>query len=301
MTLAEELAAAQAGFAVGPVSRSGLLRAAGKDARAYLHRMLTQALAGLPAGQTTYACLLTAKGHLVGEGHVLGLDDGVLLALAPESLAEARAVLEKFVIMDEVTFEDWSESHRVVPVLGPAGEGAARASGALDGALVVRNGRRGAPALDLVLPAARAEAVREGLLAAGAAALDEPALEVLRIAGGFARFGLDMDGTRLPMEAGLTRSAIAFDKGCYVGQEVVLRATARGQIQKGLVQLSLPPGASTGAKLSAGGVEVGQVTSAAETPEGRLGLGYLRRAHWTVGGRLPVEGGEAVVRRVLVE
>ena len=55
-----------------------------------------------------------------------------------------------------------------------------------------------------------------------------------------ARFGADMDGERLPMEAALTRDAIHFQKGCYLGQEVVLRATVRGQIQKGLVQLELP-------------------------------------------------------------
>ena len=94
--------------------------------------------------------------------------------------------------------------------------------------------------------------------------------------------------------------AIAFDKGCYLGQEVVLRGTFRGQMQKGLVQLALPPGAGPGAVLRAGEQEVGVVTSAADTPEGRLGLGYLRRAHWKEGARLATTGGEAVVRRVLV-
>jgi len=155
------------------------------------------------------------------------------------------------------------------------------------------------PAVDVVVPAAEAEGVHARLVASGAVALEEADLEALRIRGGFARFGLDMDATRLPMEAGLTRSAIDFGKGCYIGQEVVLRATARGQLQKGLVQLSLPAGAGPGAKLLSGSGEVGVVTSAAETPDGRLGLGYLRRAHWKVGERLAVEGGEAVVRRVL--
>ena len=103
--------------------------------------------------------------------------------------------------------------------------------------------------------------------------------------------------------ASASASAIAFDKGCYTGQEVVLRATQRGQIQRGLVQLELPAGAAPGARLLAAGAEVGVVTSAADLPEGRLGLGYLRRAQWTEGARLALsEGaGEAVVRRVLVE
>ena len=126
-------------------------------------------------------------------------------------------------------------------------------------------------------------------------------LEALRIEAGLARFGADMDAERLPMEAGLTRQAIHFGKGCYIGQEVVLRATVRGHLQKGLVQLALPPGAGPGARLLAAGQEVGWVTSAAETTQGRLGLGYLRRAHWKEGERLATEGGEAVVRRMVVE
>jgi folate-binding protein YgfZ len=302
MVTPELLEAARTGLAVGPVRRRALLRATGKDARDYLHRMSTQLVNGLAPGRTTYAAFLEAKGHLLGEGHLLGLEDGVLLDLDPLALDAVKGPLERFVIMDEVAFEDLSATHAVVPLLGP---GAAAAAAALPGGVGLshENGRRGAPGLDLVRPLAEAEGVRRALLAAGAVALDEEVLEVLRILGGLARFGADMDATRLPMEAGLTRSAIAFDKGCYTGQEVVLRATQRGQIQKGLAQLALPPGVGPGARLLSGGVEVGVVTSAAETPEGRVGLGYLRRAHWTPGLALAVAGaeGSAVVRRVLVE
>jgi hypothetical protein len=161
--------------------------------------------------------------------------------------------------------------------------------------------RRGVPALDLLLPPAEAERLRDDLLAEGAHALSAADLEALRILDGQARFGADVDATRLPMEAGLTRAAISFTKGCYTGQEVVLRATVRGHLQRGLVQLALPPGAGPGAPLSAGGQEIGVVTSAADTPEGRIGLGYLRRAHWKEGERVATPAGEATVRRVLVD
>lgn len=301
MVTPELLEAARTGLAVGPVQRRALLRATGKDARDYLHRMSTQVVNGLAPGRTTYAAFLEAKGHLLGEGHLLGLEDGVLLDLDPAALEPVRGPLERFVIMDEVAFEDLSGSHAVVPVLGPA---SGRAAGPLaDRGWVHANVRRGAPAHDLVLPLAEAEGARVALVAAGALPLDEEALDVLRVLGGFARFGADMDATRLPMEAALTASAIAFDKGCYIGQEVVLRATQRGQIQKGLVQLTLPPGIGPGAKLLAGGAEVGVVTSAVDAPEGRVGLGYLRRAHWTPGLALAVAGSPdpATVRRVLVE
>jgi hypothetical protein len=82
---------------------------------------------------------------------------------------------------------------------------------------------------------------------------------------------------------------------------VVLRTAARGRLQHGLVQLALPLGAGPGTSLFSGDALVGRVTSAAETPDGLIGLGYLRRAHWREGERLSAEGGEAVVKKVLVE
>ncbi len=297
MTLALKLAAARGGFAVGPVERRGILRAGGKDRQDYLQRMCSQNLAGLGPGQSAYGAFLTAKGHLVGEGTVLVRPDDILLDVAPAALAATRAHLQKFVVMDEVVLEDLSAALAVVPVLGQQGVEAARERDVPR----AENRRRGAPAVDLYLPPAEAEAARQALVSRGAAPLDASELEALRIEAGLARFGPDMDGERLPMEAGLTRDAIHFGKGCYIGQEVVLRATMRGHLQKGLVQLGLPPAVGPGARLLAGDEEVGWVTSAAETSQGRLGLGYLRRAFWKEGQRLGTAGGEAVVRRVVVE
>ncbi len=299
MITPEKIRAAREAWAVGPVEAPAILRATGKDAKDYLHRMTTQAVNPVPPGGAGYTAVLNAKGHLLADAHFLVEPDGVLLVMAAEAAPEARAHLEKFVIMDEVEFEELSGSLRIVPLLGPAAPdplpppaGEARA---------FANGRRGPPARDLVVAADRAEATRGALLAAGAAALEADDLEALRIQEGLARFGADMDVSRLPMEAGLTRVAIDFRKGCYTGQEVVLRATVRGHLQRGLVQLSLPAGAGPGTPLVAGPQEVGAVTSAADTPEGRVGLGYVRRAHWKEGARLACGCGEAVVRRVIVE
>ncbi|HEU4384818.1 MAG TPA: folate-binding protein [Anaeromyxobacteraceae bacterium] len=296
MTLPEKLAAAHDGLAVGPVESRGILRVTGKDRLDYLQRMCTQDLSRLRPGDSAYAAFLTAKGHLVGEGTVLAREEDLLVDVAPQALGATRAHLEKFVIMDDVVLEDLSGALAVLPVLGSGGAAAAE-PGVTRGA----SRRRGAPALDLYLPPDQAAALRVALISRGAVPLEAGDLEVLRIEGGLARFGADMDGDRLPMEAGLTRDAIHFGKGCFIGQEVVLRATVRGHLQKGLVQLALPPGAGPGARLLAGGQEVGWVTSAAETSQGRLGLGYLRRAHWKAGERLATDGGEAVVRRVIVE
>jgi len=167
------------------------------------------------------------------------------------------------------------------------------------GTLAFPNARRGAACVDLLVPEADAERVRAELLSAGATSLDDEALEALRILAGVARWGHELDGARLPMEAGLTGAAISFTKGCYIGQEIVVRATARGQLQRGLVRLALPAGAGPGTKLVSGGAEIGLVTSAADTPEGRVGLGYLRRAFWAAGTRVTAGDGEATVLRSL--
>jgi folate-binding protein YgfZ len=295
MTPAERFQAARRHLAVGPILPRTLLHAGGPDAQDFLHRMLTQDVNGLAPGGSAAFALLTVKGHLVAEGHLLVRPDGVLLDLDPAASGELRAQLEKMVIMDDVTFTDWSEGWRVLPLLGPGASAAAEATGLSRWV----NLRRGVPGSDLLVPQERAGPLREGLVSSGAAALDEADLEALRIAGGAPRWGAELDGTRLPMEAGLTADAISFTKGCYLGQEVVVRVTARGQIQRGLVLLRLPPGAVAGSRLAAGGADAGAVTSAAATPEGRLGLGYLKRAHWAAGTRLDTEGGPAEVVRAV--
>jgi folate-binding protein YgfZ len=296
--LSNALAAARSGAAVGPVLERGLLRLTGKDRQDFLHRMCTQRVNGLQPGAAVHAAFLNVKGHVLAEGRVALREGDALVEVHPVDAAPLREHLLAYVIMDEVEVEDVSAAFRIVPVLGP--EGALLARERLAGRSAWQNTRRGVPALDVLAPPGDAEEFRAELGAAGAAELSEADLEALRVEAGLPRSGAEVDRSRLPMEAALVASAISFDKGCYLGQEVVLRGTFRGQMQKGLVQLSLPPGVGPGAVLRSGEQEVGVVTSAAETPEGWLGLGYLRRAHWREGARLATIGGEAVVRRVLV-
>jgi folate-binding protein YgfZ len=297
--LAERIAAARAGSAAGPVLARGLVEVRGRNRIDFLHRMSTQKIGGLAPGAVAHLAFLNVKAHVVAEGLLVMRADDVLLDVEPAVAGPLCAHLKKYVIMDDVKLADVSAAWRVVPALGPEGVALARGRAPAQ-AQAWENPRYGAPALDVLLPAGEAEPFRAGLVEAGAAPLAEGDLESLRVLAGLPRFGADVDESRLIMEAALTNSAVHFEKGCYIGQEVVLRGTFRGQVQKGLVQLALPPGAGPGERLTAGGQDVGVVTSAAETPEGRLGLGYLRRAHWKEGERLATSAGEAVVRRVLV-
>lgn len=297
--LSDRLAAARSGAAVGPVLARGLLRLTGRQRLDFVHRMSTQSVKGLAPGAVAHVAFLDGKAHVLGDGVLAARAEDALLEVEPEVAEPLRAHLVRYVLRDDVKLEDVSAALRVVPALGPQGVELARARAPAGAAF--ENPRRGAPALDVVLPPGEAEALREALVAAGAAALGPEDLEALRVLAGIPRQGADIDPARLVMEAALTASAVAFDKGCYLGQEIVLRGTYRGQIQRGLVQLALPAGAGPGATLRAKGQEVGAVTSAVQTPEGWIGLGYLRRAHWNDGERLETDGGEAVVRKVLVK
>ena len=299
MTLAQKLASARSGAAVGPVGERGVLRITGTGGRDFLHRMSTQHLSALPTGGSAYAAFLDGRGHIVGEGLVVARAEDLLLVTEAEEVPLLLAHLRKYVLSSPVKFEDASGSLRVMSVLGPRGVELVR--DAAGEATLAATPRRGVPAVEVIGEAEALAVPRAALLASGAAELDAADLEALRIEEGVARFGADMDGERLPMEAALTRDAIHFQKGCYLGQEVVLRATVRGAIQKGLVQLELPEGAGPGTPLTMGDKEVGRVTSAADTSQGRLGLGYLRRAHWREGERLTTPAGDAVVRRVVVQ
>ncbi len=302
MTLAEKLDAARTRLAVGPVETRGVIRLTGKGGRDFLHRMSTQDLAKLPPGGSAYTAFLEVKGHLVGEALVVASGKDLLMVTEAAEVAPVLGHLRKYVLAAPVKLADASSELACMAVLGPGAADAARAAAAGDPQVTIAaTPRRGGVAAEVLAPPARAAALREALLHAGAVPLDEADLEVLRVEGGVARFGVDMDGERLPMEAGLSRDAIHFQKGCYIGQEIVTRATFRGQIQKALAVLELPPGARPNDRLKAGEEDAGWLTSVADTPEGRVGLGYLRRAHWREGERLTTASGDAVVRKVIVQ
>jgi folate-binding protein YgfZ len=302
MTLAERLEAARGQAAVGPVEERGILRVTGKDAVRFLHRMSTQELLKLEPGQATACAFLDARGHLVSDALLLRREDDLFLVTAPAAVSGLLPHLRRFVLRDAVAFEELSERLRCVALLGPRAQGPDTAAGAfLAGrGVALPDARRGAPALDLLLEPPDADGLVDACVRAGWAALSAADLEALRIEAGVPRFGADLEPGRLAVEAALGDGAISYEKGCFLGQEVVLRATFRGQVQRGLVQLSLPEAAGPGAPLRAGELLVGQVTSAAETSQGRLGLGYLKRAFWKPGERLSTDGGEAVVRKALV-
>jgi folate-binding protein YgfZ len=157
--------------------------------------------------------------------------------------------------------------------------------------------------LDLIAPAGAREDLMKRLSEAGAIGMPQPIAEALRIEAGRPAFGVDMTGETIPLEAGLLERAISMDKGCYVGQEVIVRVLHRGggRVARRLVRLvfdrSAAPPPRQGAALFTEAGEVGHVTSAAWSPrlECVVALGYVHRDAAEVGRRVSTADARAEV------
>jgi folate-binding protein YgfZ len=281
-------------------SRFGRIVLTGADRLSYLQGLLTSDVAALSAGTGCYAALLTAQGRMIADMRVLELGDAVLLDVAPHVTETVRAHLERFVFSEDVEVRDVTSERAEIGLYGP--EALALVSrvtqsapdlplfgsmkAAFDGSplLVVRSDEAGVDGYDLFVEPAVADALWSALTGAGAVPADEASAEVVRIETGRPRFGQDMNEDTIPLEAGIEDRAISRTKGCYVGQEVILRVLDRGhgRVARRLVGVTFPPDApvaSPGAPIVSGDRGVGRITSATRSPAlGRpIALGYVHR------------------------
>ncbi|MDA2914283.1 aminomethyltransferase family protein [Acidobacteriia bacterium AH_259_A11_L15] len=307
--------------AAGVLDRSDRahLAATGADAKDFLHRMLSNDVHRLQPGQGCYAALLNAQGQMQADLYVFQMEDHLLLETGFPLKDRLRGTLDNYVIADDVTLEDRSQPLAALSVEGPAAGKLLRAAGAarlpaqeLDHArvtlgggpvLVVRLSETGEEGYRLIFAVEYAQALWDALAARREAVPWQPvgcaALNILRIEAGIPWYGVDMDERTLPPEAGLEARAISYNKGCYVGQEIIERVHSRGHVNRRLTGLVLSgeslPGA--GARLVSNGKDVGYLTSAVRSPTLRhpIALGYVRREYLQPGTRLSLEGGTAEV------
>lgn len=297
----------------------GRVRLRGPDRRSYLQGILTNDIAALTPGTGCYAAMLTAQGRMISDMRVLELGDAILLDV-PGDLAEAvRDHLDRFVFSEDVQVEDVSASLAEVGLYGPRALDvlqAAPTEGGLSGllygstrvrvaghdAVVVRSDDIGIAGVDILVDAALQPAVEAALAAAGAATANEADVETVRIESGRPRFGADMDAETIPLEAGLEERAISRSKGCYVGQEVIVRVQDRGhgRVARRLVGLSFDASAGVpapGGAIHAADRDVGRITSAIWSPAlaRPIALGYVHRDFAAQGTHVSVAGSDAVV------
>lgn len=302
---AAEHAALRGTAGVLDLSFRGRLCLTGADRVRLLNGQVTNNVKDLPAGAGCYAALVTAKGKMQSDLNIYNLPDELLLDFEPGLTAEISQRFEKYIIADDVQVIDVAPHYGLLSVQGPQawgvveklGLGFSRPAAALhfssahDATLgeiyCMSQPRTGTEGFDLFTPTAALGAVADKLIAAaketGGRAGGWTALEMARIEAGIPRFGVDMDGTNLPPEAGLDARAVSYSKGCYIGQEVIARLRTYGQVAKALRGLRLADGLKVlpkkGDKLLKGDKEIGYVTSALASPalKTNIALAYVRR------------------------
>jgi folate-binding protein YgfZ len=293
-------AATRSALAV-PAPELATLVVTGGDRRAWLNGLLTCDLAPLADGACAYGLFVSLKGRILADALVLLDGERVLLATPNATLAELRASLDAHLIMEDA--EVAVGAFEVEMVHGPRSTEvleAARGAGASGGA-IDPTGLGGAVIFAPTERVAAIASARDAALAhVGGARGDDAAWEALRIERRVPRLGVDFDSTTYPQEAGLEKRAISFNKGCYLGQEVVCMLEMRGHVKRRLVALrveaAVPP--ARGAEvLDDAGESVGAVTSAAlvASAGGPVALAMVKRAKAESGTGLKVGGAAATV------
>lgn len=301
-----EYAALREGAALVDLGFRTVVAVRGADRVSFLHGMLTNDVASLGTGAGCPALLLTIQGRVTADVRVAVLEDVILLDVDVRARAALLDALDKLLIADDV---ELGAPETPLALLGIEGPGAARL---LPGAAVLdpyahvpltvagvpvraqRASEVAGPGYVLHVPAARAAAVWDALAAAGARPCGMEALEGRRVEAGIPRIGLDMDGSTLALEVPV-EDALSATKGCYLGQEVVARGTARGHVNRRLVGLRLDRSApAPGSPLLRDDKEVGRLTSVARAfALGEFAaLGLVRRECWEPGTQLHVRQGQ---------
>lgn len=283
----------------------GRVRLSGADGRAFLHALVTNDILSLEPGAARYAALLTPQGRMITDMTVVaGAGDVLHLVVPSDAAAPLAARLDNSIFTEAVEAADATPTTAHFSVTGPAAqEAVSHAVEALGpdragGAISWLSDELAIGGVDVIVPAAASDVLRAAL-ERHAAPLSREARKTLRVEAGRPEFHVDMTEETIPLEANLLERAISTTKGCYVGQEVIIRVLHRGggRVAKRLARLqfdggegSVPP---AGTALSADGREIGRVTSAVWSPRAgaALGLGYVHRDFAREGLDLALPGG----------
>jgi folate-binding protein YgfZ len=298
-------------------SDRGRIVVSGPDRASYLHGLLTNDIASLTAGHGCYAAYLTAQGRMIADLYVYELGDVILLTTTGAVKDTILTKLDQFIFSENVQLGDVTASYTQVAVVGPRAahvlstvlsgvspdalrglpeHGNLRTEWNTELTIVTAVTDTGEPGFDVFVEQKNREALIAAIGAAGAESIDAATVEAIRIEAGVPLFGRDMDEETIPLEAGIESRAISFTKGCYVGQEVIVRVLHRGhgRIARKLVGISFSGAAApaTRAAIRAGDRDIGQITSSTFSPglQRPIALGYVHRDFVEPGTAISVDG-----------
>jgi folate-binding protein YgfZ len=299
----------------------GRIVVSGADRASYLQGLLTNDVVALKPGEGCYAAYLTPQGRMIADLFVYEVGDVMLLTVPRDQKDVVMAKLDQFIFSEDVQLGDVTEAFFTIAIVGPE---AARIVGGLAGcppseiealpehgnrraafgggaAIVTRVTDTGEPGYDLHVEQPQMGALREALAIAGVPDAGPMTAEAIRIEAGVPKFNLDMDADTIPLEAGIEARAISLSKGCYVGQEVIIRVLHRGhgRVARKLAGLTLSGtvAPASAAEVTVEGRVIGHVTSSTISPAlaRPIALAYLHRDFLAPGTSVAVAGEPAVV------
>ncbi|MDW5594351.1 glycine cleavage T C-terminal barrel domain-containing protein [Conexibacter stalactiti] len=287
--LSEAERAVRAGAGLVDRSARGKLALSGGETKRFLQGQITNDVVALEPGQGLYAAFLTAKGKMLGDLRVLDSGDELLLDTERVALQELFNMVRRYSLGFDVELHRRTLERGLLSLVGPRARAllgdAAAGLGEQEHAHVATT-VDGIPVrliatdvgVDLLLDSARTEALAQALVARGALPVSDEVVETMRIERGRPRYGVELDDSTIPQEAGLNERAVSFTKGCYVGQETVARLFYKGKPNRHLRGLRLAVPVEPGSELTLDGKRVGTVGSVAVSPvHGPIALALVRR------------------------
>jgi len=291
----------------------GRIRVSGSEATMFLNGLITNDVKNLAENRWMPAVFPTVQGRLIGAVRVIrGSEPGFLIDTEMASHEAVLKTVSKFTLAGDFKVSDVTSETALLTIQG---QGAAEIlendfaqevsdlpeNGVVQTTWVtlLRASHTGEEGFDLVIDTSHKAEIQQGFEAAGAQPIGADTFEILRVEAGIARFGQDMDETSVVPETNLD-DAVSYTKGCYVGQEIIVRIKHRGHPAKKLTRLRF----ETDQQIEAGAVirstdnqEIGRVTSAVISPRrGSIGLGYVRYEYLADGTRVVVgDGIDAIV------
>jgi aminomethyltransferase len=289
----------------------GVVTLAGPDARRFANGMFTNNIRALQPGRGNQSCMVDDRARIQGVLDTWCVDPETFLVVLDGVTPEAfEARYGKYIIFDDVELTDRSEDLGVVSVQGPgAGELLSKAGlpvpdegfASVEELRVARRARTRAGGFDVIAPKTALPALWEGLRGAGGRPIGWEAAEALRVEAGLPRWPVDFGEKSLLHEMRMVERCGAFDKGCYIGQEVINRIDVMGQVNKKLwglrmVEDAIPP---VGAEVRVGGEAVGATLTGARDHGVARVLAILRKSAWQPGLEVEVHAGDRTVRAVV--
>jgi folate-binding protein YgfZ len=297
------------------LSSRGRLLVSGSEAVQFLNGLITNDMKTLAVNSWMPAAFPNVQGRLLAAVRVIHRADGFVIDTETETSATVLKLLQRFTLAGDFRVSDLSEEVMQFSIQGAAaaemlstvlGEdlnslsrnAVANAGWQNEPVTVIRYTHTAEDGFDLFTAHAGGETLRDALLAAGARNVTDEVQEILRIEAGIPRYGIDMDESNVVTETNLD-DAVSFTKGCYVGQEIIIRIKHRGHVAKKLAGIVLEKKATleNGAKiLSVDDKEAGRITSSTFSPRFNrtIALGYVKHDYLAPGTRVSIADHEGL-------